>query len=471
MILQSKVLPLAMYENSYYGSYDMTCGLQGQYGGVGPTANKLPMVTLPYLYHCFEATGATNGHAHDINGPFYTWKDLMTDISTNTGFGTYCGISSTDTYKEYISKIAGATGFWNTSPPAACTTFGQPTRVISFSATDPNGNKFIDYILPWGQQYNRFRSTNQAPTWGGCCGFKLGGVGWGFDPYTNLEFNLQEPKFGQINSYWFNKVNPEDPKGILQLSTESSNPSVYPKINELAIAKRPLYTFMSNWDIDYYFKSINKNTLVSKIGYSGVLENKSFFGSKIMEIPDTITLENFVSLDLSELDGGLPNISNVSENVIRQDLSTTFNQGPPSSPSPTDRTQMILDVFSTKALTKYLRANGFDGEFNTYINPLFSYGESGLDDDINNYISNNIFDRYVVKRVVFYENTFSNNTYSLPTLDLTLTNTQLFSKGYNFSENCNIKFSSSEPLDFRLIYNIPKLDKYSISFKVELEKK
>ena len=36
-----------------------------------------------------------------------------------------------------------------------------------------------------------------------------------------------------------------------------------------------------------------------------------------------------------------------------------------------------------------LRANGFDYEFNTWINTAYSFGQSGLDDDIEEYIKEN----------------------------------------------------------------------------------
>ena len=230
-----------------------------------------------------------------------------------------------------------------------------------------------------------------------------------------------------------------------------------------------MYSFLSNWDIDYYRKYEEKSVPVSQMGYRGTKEQKAFFGSKIISIPDAITLENFTIIDLSDLDGGISNIQNVSESTVKTIESTSNTQG--NDTTSTTNNKLILDVFSTKALTQYLRADGFDSEFNKWINPLFSFGESGLDDDIENYIAQNIFDRYTVKRVIFYESTFANNRYNLETVETTLTNLQLLQKDFAFSENCSIKFSTESDLNFRLIYNIPKLDNYSISWKVELVKK
>jgi len=290
---------------------------------------------------------------------------------------------------------------------------------------------------------------------------------YGFDNYLNLEFNTYESKFGFINNYFYNKCNPENSQGVLRLSN-TNLPSVYPKIGEIAIDKRDFYTFFSNWDMGYYKKAVDRTTEESIIGYRGVLENKSFFGSKIISIPDEIRLENFTVIDIDDLTGGLADISNVPESVVK-----TINDT--STPKPNNQVtlkqELVLDVFTTKSLTDFLRADGFDSEFNKYINPSFSFGEAGLDDDIIKYIQDNIFQRYSIKRIVFYENRFANNVNQLNTIELDLSNFELLKKGYKISENLSVKYSTESPLNFTLIYNIPKLDNYSISFKVDLEKK
>ena len=114
---------------------------------------------------------------------------------------------------------------------------------------------------------------------------------------------------------------------------------------------------------------------------------------------------------------------------------------------------------------------GLDVEFDEYINPAFSFGETGLDDDIEEYIKNNIFNRYEIKQIIFYESRFKNNVYSLTELELDLTNKELLEKGFEISENLKVEFFADSPLNFRLIYNIPKLNNYSVSFKVDLVKK
>jgi len=301
---------------------------------------------------------------------------------------------------------------------------------------------------------------------------------YGFDKYRNLELNIGEPKFGLIENYFYNKVNTENPKGILKLNSISGYPSLYPLIQEIAIDKRDIYTFLSNWDIDYYQKSLDRRTKRSAIGYRGSIENKSFFGSKMLTIPDEIRLENFSIIQLDDLVGGISNISNVEENVIESNIEEIAIDGQVKVKAERRKEKIKqknksirLNVFSDKALIKYLRSDGIDKEFIKYINPNFSFGEGGLDDDIEQYIINNVVPRYKIKRIIFYENRFANNVNSLNPIELDLTNLELLQKGYKISENVQIKISTDSPLNFKLIYTIPKLDNYSISFKVDLEKK
>lgn len=327
---------------------------------------------------------------------------------------------------------------------------------------------FTDYRFRWDLEKYKL----------GTLDLKYGTRYYGFDKYMNLEFNVEDPNFFNLKNYFYNKVNPENPSGVLKLS-DTNRPSLYPKIGEVAVDKRNMYLWLSNWDMNYYQKAVDRTTEEKIIGYRGTIENKAFFSSKIMSIPDSIRLENWEVIELSDLAGGLSDITNVSANVARSDNKTSTpkpsqpagNSQPAASNAKTDKKELILDVFTTKALTKYLRADGIDSEFIEYVNPSFSFGELGLDDDIEQYIANNIFERYEIKQIIFYESIYKNNVFSVNELELNLTNKELLEKGFKISENLSVKFFTDSPLNFKLIYNIPKLNNYSISFKVDLVKK
>ena len=66
--------------------------------------------------------------------------------------------------------------------------------------------------------------------------------------YKNAQFNSSDPEFGQIQNFFYHKVNEQDPSAVLELSRESAFNSLYPLINEIGIDYRDFYMFSSNWE-------------------------------------------------------------------------------------------------------------------------------------------------------------------------------------------------------------------------------
>ena len=79
--------------------------------------------------------------------------------------------------------------------------------------------------------------------------------------YKNSQFNSSDENFGQIQNFFYHKVNEEDPSSILELSRESAFPSLYPLINEIGIDYKDFYIFSSNWEPSYFTKSIDKSQI------------------------------------------------------------------------------------------------------------------------------------------------------------------------------------------------------------------
>jgi len=77
--------------------------------------------------------------------------------------------------------------------------------------------------------------------------------------FKNAQFNSSDAKFGQIQNFFYHKVNEEDPSTVLELSRASAFPSLYPLINEIGIDYKDFYAFSSNWEPSYFTKSIDKS--------------------------------------------------------------------------------------------------------------------------------------------------------------------------------------------------------------------
>lgn len=285
--------------------------------------------------------------------------------------------------------------------------------------------------------------------------------------YNNIEILSSQPdfvddNFMKINNRWFNKVNIEKPNVILkspntEISTDTS--IVYPLIGQIAIDYKDAFVFKSNWDSQYFYRYPKATVSIPVIGMREPKEDKAFFGSKTIAIPDTIRLEKFPegTITLTEL-GSLDKINTVTQNIVTNEVQKGNNS------------YLDLIVFSSLRLQSFLINSGFGEEFFKYINTNYSYGNPAQDDDIIQYIKENIFPRYVISEIVFWEKFWPKGS-SHPSIEVNLTDSEKIEAGYSKSKSFQTIQINPDDLDFELIYNIPQDRNYSISLSVILTKK
>lgn len=290
--------------------------------------------------------------------------------------------------------------------------------------------------------------------------------------YNNIQIldnfsYLKDSNLGKIKNLFFNKVNIENPRGVLTKFIKGGNTStdyseIYPLLGEIAIDKDDFYIFKSNWDPWYYKKYIEATISQPIIGTREPKEEKSFFGSKSISIPNIIRIETF-PLGISTLDDlkNAGSIDYVTGSII-EDKKDFAN-----------KTELNLDLYVTKSLVEWLILDGFSSEFTKYVDSEYSFGNPGIDDDARLYIKENIFDRYSVKEVNMWEKIW------VPVKDKTdisqivtdLSDADKSLQGYSLSKNFKYVKNESGGLDFKVIYTIPKDKRTSICFTVVLEKK
>ena len=281
--------------------------------------------------------------------------------------------------------------------------------------------------------------------------------------YNNVQLfttttNLIDYNLFKIPNLFYNKVNVESPNVILRY-VESRQKSIFPLVGEIAIDKKDHFLFKSNWDSQYFDKYLRANFRVSQIGTREPKEKKSFFGSKTIAIPNSITIQTFPSGTISKSDlGPLIKIKSVPENIVSEEIVKGGN------------TYLNLQIFGTLALSEWLISDGISDEFNKWISPNFSFGNPDQEDDVKTYISENIFPRYVIKEVILWEKFWKKGN-PLPAIETNLTDAQKVNAGYVRSKSFQTTFEIPDSLDFQLIYNIPKDRNYSIAFTLVLEKK
>ena len=287
--------------------------------------------------------------------------------------------------------------------------------------------------------------------------------GYGLD-YNNIQIltelpHITDSSIGYIKNAYFNKVNVENPNVILRSSTATKNKNIFPLVGEIAIDYSDYFTFRSNWDPFYFKRYIKSEKYENVIGTREPKEEKSFFGSKVISIPNSVNLETFPQgiINSDEL-FSKNQVFKISENIVRSEKRTKAGR------------ILNLDVYTDLALADFLITNGFSDEFTKYINPEYSFGDPILDDDIRAYILDNIRQRYVVKNIIFWEK-YWNAGDPYPEIQTGMTDSQKLSNGYFTSRSFNTIFENPDDLNFKLIYNIPQDKNFSIAFTVILEKK
>ena len=312
-----------------------------------------------------------------------------------------------------------------------------------------------------------FDSTTGAPATGGPIPDELYKVKvFELCRYANAQFNSSDTSnFGQIKNLFYHKVNEEDPSSVLELSTESAFRSLYPLVNEIGIDRRNFYMFSSNWEPSYFRKSIDKSSIQSIIGTRSMKEKKSFFGSKYLKVPQTITLETFI-------------------------YSPEFNRNAINQPSlingdfmvETNKASLQFYLFIQKRLTEFL-FTPIKEQFLKYIKPEFSFDDDEtLDDDVNRYIEENILRLYKVQNVDLYTK-LERSRKAVPTdvrsvrittddfSTAALTNDEKLKDGLDIANNASSKFLNTNPFDLKLIYNKRKGFTESFGFSITIVKK
>lgn len=255
--------------------------------------------------------------------------------------------------------------------------------------------------------------------------------------YNNSEFNTKNEEFAIIKNMFYHKVNEENAGGILEFSNNSAFESVYPLINEIGTSKRNFYVFDSNWDPNYFIKSLDKDHFDLEHGTKSMVEKKSFFGSKYMKIPQHIVIETFVPCEEFDMKyTEYQNYDNINGHYMHNETDASIE----------------FYVFLKKRLIEYL-TDQIKEYFKKHILPEYSYNNvESLDDDIKSYIENNLLKLYKRDTVYFFtKDTRENIPYVYDTT--MLTNNLKIESDLTLNTVVSITDLNNNPFDFKLTFN------------------
>jgi hypothetical protein len=247
----------------------------------------------------------------------------------------------------------------------------------------------------------------------------------------NTQFFSTYPNFGLYRQLYYNKVNELNPLSVIELSSTSALNPEYWKISEIALDRRDMYIFRSNWDLNYYRRYKLKNTFINLPGYVDSKEVSSFLASTIMNIPDTIKLEKYIE--------GKNLIINRNDNVVQGVLQNSIKLVSTISP-------------------------GIDYLFQEYVNEKFNYRKlDTFEDDKDRYIKENILSRYILDGIVAYIK-YSNKNSGANIIESNMTEQELIQNGFIRLENINFKQVSLNDFDFEFTFNKPSDKAVTLAF-------
>lgn len=251
--------------------------------------------------------------------------------------------------------------------------------------------------------------------------------------FRNCNFAPDKKYFGISRNLGYTKVS----EGSNILAAASSYPEgpVYPLIGLTPIARKDFNVFSSSWDAGYYDRYVSTNNGSPVAGTRGMKEYKTFFGSKVMQTPDPIQANNYITLQISRTTGSrnVKILNSTIDSYIKsvQEISKSNSGNGIGSVGPylsgVDYNKLDLKIFTNaeviwqsfpdqnkikgiirvdRILRRYLLNSGIKKVFIDNMISQFGVGDPlSINDDINTYIDLNIspiyrgdvFDLYVKK--------------------------------------------------------------------------
>ncbi len=242
---------------------------------------------------------------------------------------------------------------------------------------------------------------------------------------------------------------------IFRISKDSPYNPVYNLIGETPVDKRDLSLFESSWDPGFYRQYTGPTIYTDLPGTRSMKEQKSFFGSKVMQTPDSISSQKQIIYPTSLANVLNLNYENYPNYEILWENTTTEIRG-----------IILMD----RMLTRYFLEDGAKQTFQEFIVPEFGFGTlSDINDDFNEYMRLNVIPTFQSKDNGSYlKRVPVANTTSLPVVVGDLADYQKLINGYYPSSD--IRYTKINELRYE--FRIPKDPSfnYSLAFSIQIGK-
>lgn len=186
-------------------------------------------------------------------------------------------------------------------------------------------------------------------------------------------------KFGIINNMWFHKVN-DNGKDIINTLTP-----YYPLTGQYALDLKDYNIFSSNWDMYYHTRQLDLINSEDCRDVSSMNNGLCMFGSKYLNVPEVIEINGFEQ--------------NGWDGTWNEDWITNQDACPGEiMHNEINDNSVDFYLFLTKRIIRFFK-DKLRGEFEKYIAGDHSYGVTGIEDDMEEYIKKNILKLYKLEKV------------------------------------------------------------------------
>jgi hypothetical protein len=317
--------------------------------------------------------------------------------------------------------------------------------------------------------------------------------------FRNCTFAPEQNGFGVIQNLSYTKVS--ENKGILDRTANIVEGPSYPLVGLTPIARKNFSIFQSTWDPGYYNLYSDAINQTPVAGTRSMKEFNTFFGSKMMKTPDTISASTFIVLPVSRLEGSgdVDQINQLASEAVTKIQNFPLSEsGSGIGQLPTafvnvDLQNLDLNIFPDvevfyqlqqdinqvsgvirldRILRRFLLNAGIKSVFQQNILSEFGVGDpDSLEDDIRSYIAQNInplftsqFFNLYVKRV----SDPSNNNGGLRYVVGDLLGKDRYKEGYQFETGLNLV--KRNELVYTFTYDVPPTSNWSLTFSFGIEK-
>lgn len=276
-------------------------------------------------------------------------------------------------------------------------------------------------------------------------------------PYSNTKFDDDYEdnygKFGVIKNMWFHKVNDEKSMEIV-----SSLTPYYPLTGQYALDCKDYNIFASSWDMNYYTEQVD--TLHNKEceNVASMKNGLCMFGSKYLNTPETIEIE-CLSGHQEWNDEWITSPNGCDGEMMYKEVN---------------RNSIKFYLFLRKRILRYFYEKLYN-EFSKYISKDYSYGNKGIEDDINEYVNKNVLKLYRLERIRLFvrqdktgvHDTRIDNDY-ITYIDKTVD--ELKKDGFNETRTISVSKISLDDFDRQITYNLKNGYKEDFGFSFIIKK-